>query len=244
MRHGNKLNGVLWLLTVILFGDLWAVFTFGEPTEILILSLVAILCGVVWIFLLPNWNWFGQTTWTMSVLSAVLYIAYSFAVTAFTPLNPLSFLFSFVLFSAELFAIGLSLSYTFEMLDVCTRFRWNHVAGPAQPVSGYTPKVSLQVPAYNEPLEVVEATLRTLARMNYPNYEVLLIDNNTPDEATWRPLESLCKELGPNFKCLHLDKWPGYKSGALNFALTQTDPEAEIIAIIDADYQVQPNYLN
>ena len=241
---GNKLNGVLWLLTVILFGDLWALFTFGEPTEVLILSLVAILCGFIWIILLPNWNWFGQTTWTMSVLSAVLYIAYSFAMTAFTPLNPLSFLFSFVLFAAELFAIGLSLSYTFEMLDVCTRFRWNHVTGPAQPVSGYTPKVSLQVPAYNEPLEVVEATLRTLARMNYPNFEVLLIDNNTPDEATWRPLESLCRELGPNFKCLHLDKWPGYKSGALNFALTQTDPDAEIIAIIDADYQVQPNYLN
>ncbi|MBK9604881.1 MAG: glycosyltransferase family 2 protein [Anaerolineales bacterium] len=148
VRQGNKLNGVLWLLTVILFGDLWAVFTFGELNQVLILSLVAIVCGVVWILLLPNWNWFGQTTWTMS-------------------------------------------SYTFEMLDVCTRFRWNHVAGPAQPVSGYTPKVSLQVPAYNEPLEVVEATLRTLAKINYPNFEVLLIDNNTPDEATWRPLESL-----------------------------------------------------
>src|SRR5512133_1712726 len=93
VRHDNKLNGVLWLLTVILFGDLWALFTFGEPNEVLILSLVAALFGIVWIILLPNWNWFGQTTWTMSVLSAVLYIAYSFAVTAFTPLNPLSFLF-------------------------------------------------------------------------------------------------------------------------------------------------------
>jgi cellulose synthase/poly-beta-1,6-N-acetylglucosamine synthase-like glycosyltransferase len=241
---GNKLNGVLWLLTVILFGDLWAVFTFGEPSEVWMLSLVAFLGGVVWIILLPNWNWFGQTTWTMSVFSSVLYIAYSFALTAFTPLNPLSFLFSFVLFFAELFAIGLSLSYTFEMLDVCTRFRWNHVAGAAQPVAGYMPKVSLQVPAYNEPPKVVEATLRGLAKINYPNFEVLLIDNNTPDETTWRPLEALCRELGPNFKCLHLDKWPGYKSGALNFALTQTDPEAEIIGIIDADYQVMPEYLN
>jgi len=244
VRHGNKLNGVLWLLTVILFGDLWAVFTFGLPSEIITLSLVAILCGILWIILLPNWNFLGQTTWTMSILSAVLYIAYSFAVTAFAPLNPLSFLFSFVLFSAEFFGVALSLSFTYEMLDVCTRFRWNHVTGPAQPVSGYAPKVSLQVPAYNEPLEVVEATLRTLAKMNYPNFEVLLIDNNTPDEATWRPLELLCRELGPNFKCLHLDKWPGYKSGALNFALTQTAPDAEIIAIIDADYQVQPNYLS
>ena len=244
VRRGNKLSGGLWLLAVILCGDLWALFTFGEPNEIIVLSLVAFSSGIVWIILLPNWNALGQSTWTMSILAAILYIAYSFAVTAFTPLNPLGFLFSFLLFSAEFLGVALSLSFTFEMLDVCTRFRWNHVTGPAQPISGYTPKVSLQVPAYNEPLEVVEATLRKLAKMNYPNFEVLLIDNNTPDEATWRPLETLCRELGPNFKCLHLDKWPGYKSGALNFALTQTAPDAEIIAIIDADYQVQPNYLS
>ncbi len=244
VRRGSKLRSFLWLLTLILCGDLWAVFTFGDLPEVAVLSLAAVLCGILWIILLPNWNGLGQTTWTMSVLASVVYVAYSFGVTAFTPLNPLNFLFSFVLFFAQLLAIGLSLSFTFEMLDVCTRFRWNHVIGPAQPVSGYTPKVSLQVPAYNEPLEVVEKTLRTLARMNYPNFEVLLIDNNTPDEATWRPLETLCRELGPNFKCLHLDMWPGYKSGALNFALTQTAPDAEIIAIIDADYQVQPEYLN
>ncbi|PKN95267.1 MAG: hypothetical protein CVU44_00890 [Chloroflexi bacterium HGW-Chloroflexi-6] len=244
LRSGSKLGGVLWLLFVILFGDLWAFFTFGLPGEIIVLSLVAFFSGLLWIILLPNWNALGQTTWTMSILTAILYIAYSFAVMAFTPLNVLSFLFSFILFTAELFAIGLSLSFTFEMLDVCTRFRWNHVAKPAQPISGYTPMVSMQVPAYNEPVEVVEATLRSLARMNYPNFEVLVVDNNTPDEATWRPLESLCRELGPNFKCLHLDQWPGYKSGALNFSLTQTDPAAEIIAIIDADYLVQPEYLN
>ena len=244
VRVSSKPRGFLWLLTVILCGDLWAVFTFGEPFEIILLSLAAVLCGVLWIFLLPNWNGLGQTTWTMSLIAALIYIVYSFSETAFTPLNPLSFLFSFALFFAELFAIGLSLSFTFEMLDVCTRVRWNHVVEPAKPISGYTPMVSLQVPAYNEPVEVVEATLRGLAKMNYPNFEVLLVDNNTPDESTWRPLEAVCRELGPNFKCLHLDKWPGYKSGALNFALTQTDPEVEIIGIIDADYQVHPEYLN
>lgn len=244
VRSGNRLRGFLWLLTIILCGDLWAVFTFGLPSEIIRLSLLTMGFGVLWIFLLPNWNGLGQTTWTMSLLAAIFYVAYSFAVAAFSPLNPLGFLFSFFVFIAEFFAIGLSLSFTFEMLDVCTRFHWNHVALPAKPVSGYTPMVSLQVPTYNEPVEVVEATLRGLARMNYPNYEVMVIDNNTPDETTWRPLEALCKELGPNFKCLHLDKWPGYKSGALNFALTQTDPNAEIMAIIDADYLINPEYLN
>jgi len=101
--------------------------------------------------------------------------------------------------------------------------------------------VSLHVPAYNEPPELVEKTLRALAKLDYPNYEVIWVDNNTPAETTWRPLAKVCQELG--FKCLHLDQWPGYKSGALNFALTLTDRRAEIIGVIDADYLVQPDYL-
>ncbi|MDX1665495.1 MAG: glycosyltransferase family 2 protein, partial [Candidatus Promineifilaceae bacterium] len=79
---------------------------------------------------------------------------------------------------------------------------------------------------------------------DYPNYEVLLVDNNTPEEEKWRPLEAACRELGPHFRCLHLDQWPGYKSGALNFALAQTAPDAEIVGIVDADYHVVPHYLS
>jgi len=38
----------------------------------------------------------------------------------------------------------------------------------------------------------------------------------------------------------HLDHWPGYKSGALNYALRRmTSPEAEVIGVIDSDYQVR-----
>ena len=38
-------------------------------------------------------------------------------------------------------------------------------------------------------------------------------------------------------------KWPGYKAGALNFALKQTDPHAEIIGVVDADYVVVSRWL-
>jgi cellulose synthase/poly-beta-1,6-N-acetylglucosamine synthase-like glycosyltransferase len=103
--------------------------------------------------------------------------------------------------------------------------------------------VSLHVPAYSEPPEVVASTLRSLAGLDYPDYEVLVIDNNTPDSAAWRALEHHCRQLGPKFHFMHLDQWPGYKSGALNFALTQTDPRAEIIGSIDADYQLDPSFL-
>ena len=46
----------------------------------------------------------------------------------------------------------------------------------------------------------------------------------------------------PNVSFVHVDPWPGYKSGALNLALRQfTDPDAEIVGVIDADYLVDPS---
>ena len=42
---------------------------------------------------------------------------------------------------------------------------------------------------------------------------------------------------------MHLDEWPGYKSGALNFALAGTSPAAEIVGVIDADYLSDPSFL-
>jgi cellulose synthase/poly-beta-1,6-N-acetylglucosamine synthase-like glycosyltransferase len=196
-----------------------------------------------WIWRLRDWNSLGQVFWVMSLLATLLYIAYSFGIAAFTPLHPVAFVVALILTFIEMAALALALTYAYESLDVCCRIRWRRWFTPQQTIPGYMPKVSLHVPAYNEPVEVVEATLRSLAQLDYPNYEVLLVDNNTPDEVTWRPLEKLCEELGPRFRFLHLDKWPGYKSGALNFAMTQTAPDAEMIGIIDADYLVSPAFL-
>ena len=35
----------------------------------------------------------------------------------------------------------------------------------------------------------------------------------------------------------------GFKAGALNFALRQTAPDAEVVAVIDSDYKVEPHWL-
>src|SRR5258708_13070138 len=47
----------------------------------------------------------------------------------------------------------------------------------------YCPKVSIHIPAYFEPVEMLKQTLDTLSRLNYPNYECVVIINNTPDPA-------------------------------------------------------------
>ena len=104
------------------------------------------------------------------------------------------------------------------------------------------PFVSLQVPAYNEPPEMVIETLQSLVALDYPAYEIIVIDDNTDDEALWRPVEAWCLEHGVKFA--HLADWPGYKSGALNYALREmVDPRTELIGVIDADYQLDPDFL-
>ena len=115
---------------------------------------------------------------------------------------------------------------------------------PTQLVMTRTPKVSIHVPAYNEPSDMMIETLDALAKLDYPDFEVLVIDNNTRDEAVWRPVQIHCEKLGARFKFFHVAPLSGFKAGALNYALERTDPQAEIIAAIDSDYQVEPNWLS
>jgi GT2 family glycosyltransferase len=105
------------------------------------------------------------------------------------------------------------------------------------------PWVALQVPTYNEPVDLVRRTLEALARVDYPNLLVQVVDNNTRDEALWRPLEQLCTRLGARFTFLHLEPWPGFKAGALNEATRRLPAEIEILGIVDADYDVSPGFL-
>src|SRR5690606_20214983 len=79
--------------------------------------------------------------------------------------------------------------------------------------------------------------------LDYPDFEVMVIDNNTKDENVWRPVEEYCKTLGPRFRFFHVAPLEGFKGGALNWALERTSPDAEIIAVIDSDYCVDKNWL-
>jgi exo-beta-1,3-glucanase (GH17 family)/cellulose synthase/poly-beta-1,6-N-acetylglucosamine synthase-like glycosyltransferase len=105
------------------------------------------------------------------------------------------------------------------------------------------PKVSVHVPCYNEPPAMVIETLDALAQLDWADFEVLVIDNNTRDEAVWRPVEAHCATLGARFRFFHVAPLAGFKAGALNFALKNTDPAAQIIAVIDSDYVVRPDWL-
>ncbi len=107
----------------------------------------------------------------------------------------------------------------------------------------FAPKVSIHIPAYCEPPEMLKATLDAVARLDYPNFECVIVINNTPDPTLWRPIEEHCRTLGERFKFINVENLQGYKAGALRVALANTAEDVEIVGIIDSDYVVQPDWL-
>src|SRR3984957_3011004 len=77
----------------------------------------------------------------------------------------------------------------------------------------FAPKVSIHIPAYCEPPEMLIATLDAVARLEYPNFECVLVINNTPDPAMWRPVEDHCRTLGDRFKFVRIEGLTGFKAG-------------------------------
>jgi exo-beta-1,3-glucanase (GH17 family)/cellulose synthase/poly-beta-1,6-N-acetylglucosamine synthase-like glycosyltransferase len=131
----------------------------------------------------------------------------------------------------------------FEFVELVWKGRQREFTPPAPAPLQHTPKVSLHVAICNEPPDLVIDTLNNLAKLNYPNYEVLVIDNNTTDPALWQPIQAHCQQLGERFRFFTLGKWQGFKAGALNFALQQTADDTEIIGVVDSDYLVEENWL-
>lgn len=151
-----------------------------------------------------------------------------------------------LLFVGMLGVIAVLLAEAHEWAEAhWVRLRRRLLVGPAaqgfDPT--YLPKVSIHVPAYNEPPEMLIETLDALARLDYPDFEVIVVDNNTQDESVWRPVEAHCVRLGERFRFFHVNPLAGFKAGALNFALRHTAPDALVVAVIDSDYLVERHWL-
>ena len=103
--------------------------------------------------------------------------------------------------------------------------------------------ISMAVRSSQRPPDVVIATLKALAALDYPAYEVIVIDNNTLDPKLWVPVAVCCKSLGSHFKFFHDESVIGAKAGALNLAMHRMDGRTSYLAVVDADYRVKNNFL-
>jgi cellulose synthase/poly-beta-1,6-N-acetylglucosamine synthase-like glycosyltransferase len=204
-----------------------------------------VVASVVWLPVTRRWNARAHLCWSSSVFLFVIYLTFALRWTFESHLGPASTAGGLLLWVFELFAAVLSCAYLWEICDALGTENWRRrITRNTQLGNGEAelPFVSLHVPAHNEPPDMVIDTLRYLFRLDYPRYEVILIDDNTDDERLWRPVEQWC--AGHGVKFAHLQDWPGYKSGALNYALRElTDDRAEVIGVVDSDYQIEPGFL-
>jgi len=149
-----------------------------------------------------------------------------------------------ILAPAQLAIVLILLINGFEFVEVLWRRRWMREYHLLEPQPGEPqPFVSVHLACCNEPPEMVILTLDSLAALDYANFEVLVIDNNTRRDEVWKPVEEHCRILGSKFRFFHLNPWPGFKAGALNFGLKETDPRADVVAVVDADYVVRADWL-
>jgi cellulose synthase/poly-beta-1,6-N-acetylglucosamine synthase-like glycosyltransferase len=204
-------------------------------------ALWLVVFSVVVITLRPDCSIVGKLFYASYATAGFTFLAFAALVTAAATRSIAETLTSSLLILLDLGAFLVWNSNMNYVSDVLCRTRRSRPLPQADPT--YQPMVSLHMPAYNEPPELLIATIKAVEQIDYPNFEIVVMDNNTTDPAVWGPVEEYCRGRD-RIRFVHVAPWPGYKAGACNLALrTYTDPRAEIIGMVDADDIVQPYYL-
>ncbi len=111
---------------------------------------------------------------------------------------------------------------------------------PKEKNENYKPFISIMIPAHNEE-SVISNTVETVLQMDYPNFEIIAIDDRSTDNTA-----SVIKDLEqkyPNKVIAFIrpkDAFPG-KSAVLNDALQFAKGEA--ILVFDADATMEKDFL-
>jgi biofilm PGA synthesis N-glycosyltransferase PgaC len=96
------------------------------------------------------------------------------------------------------------------------------------------PRVSVLVPAYREAL-VLDATLEALHVLDYPDYEVMVVDDGSPDDTAG--VARAHAERDERFRLLRKEVNEG-KALAMNDAIPLLT--GEILVVVDADARLRP----
>ena len=188
-----------------------------------------------------KWTPVGTVLYLSLIATVGGFILYSATVSL--PRNPSAL--NILLFTAECLSLLFVVIYAYYTIDRTSRTVWaRHYQSQPYNVTTY-PKVEVQVPCFNEDPHVVMEVLEHLLRLDYPQdrYHVVVADDST-DESSRREIEAFCREHPGRIRYVHRTDRRGFKAGALNHALrTVTPADVELVAVVDADYKVEPNYL-
>jgi cellulose synthase/poly-beta-1,6-N-acetylglucosamine synthase-like glycosyltransferase len=90
---------------------------------------------------------------------------------------------------------------------------------------------------------MIKETLEAVRNLEYKHFEVLILDNNSSGDE-WKEIQKYISSLKDSrISFFHEEVIPGFKAGALKYLLNKTSPKASIIWLLDADYQVEKDWL-
>lgn len=242
VRVSSRVLGVLLGLVAVAGSGEVAAAIWELPSRYVLLGEGAMLTAIViTVIARPMWNPIGHVFYGTLWAATATYLTFAAAITVSPGLSPMARAASAVMLLLETCALLLSGSFSFESCDAICRTKATRPEPRYDPQ--HLPMVSLQLATYNEPPDMLIDTIRSLETIDYPRFEIVVVDNNTEDPEVWRPVEEYCRDR-PNVTFVHVNPWPGFKSGALNLALAEhTHPDAEVIGIVDADYQIDRAWL-
>ena len=128
-----------------------------------------------------------------------------------------------------------------QLLFYFFKFKKNQIQLPTSTQWEDLPKVTVQLPIFNERY-VIERLLDSVANLNYPKekLEIQILDDST-DDTSLLIRKMISRFTGINFKYIHRKNRAGFKAGALKEGLAIS--EGELIAIFDADFVPDPEFL-
>jgi cellulose synthase (UDP-forming) len=147
--------------------------------------------------------------------------------------------FSFLLFAAELYAIGTLLLAYFQTLKIKDRKPVDLSLYPQE----QWPKVDIYIPTYNEDVEIVRKTTLCALAIDYPaeKKRVYVLDDGRAEKyrARREQLRQMCEELGATM--LTRDNNDHAKAGNINTAFKRT--EGDLVLILDCDHMPTKHFL-
>jgi cellulose synthase/poly-beta-1,6-N-acetylglucosamine synthase-like glycosyltransferase len=102
------------------------------------------------------------------------------------------------------------------------------------------PKVSVVVPCYNE-AKVIGQTINSLRRLNYPNFEVIIVDDGSTDGTAKVALRAIMEKAPSSVNFTVISKDNGGKASALNEGIARAT--GDYILCVDGDSKLHKDTL-
>ena len=112
---------------------------------------------------------------------------------------------------------------------------------PPSSVEHTQPNVVILIPIRDEPIQLIRRMFLSLKEINYPNVELIAIDNSTSQQVDL--FYDIANDIGLSISVIRKSDNTGFKAGALNKALETLEAEIEYVLILDIDHAPLPDIL-